>query len=367
MSKLFLSAAAISAVATASLAAGVERSTQSVGVLFEEGRYLQFSLSTVDPDVSGVGSTLGPTPGVPSGDMTERYLSFGAAYKADINDTWSYALIYDQPYGANVAYPTGNGYFAGGATAELKSNALTGILQYNLPSNVSLYAGLRAQTLEAYAALPFLVGYSVDGERDVAFGYLLGAAYERPDIALRVALTYISEIEHRLDTVETGPATASSVTRITTPQAVNLEFQSGVAKDTLVFGSVRWVDWTEFAIAPAVYIGVPATLGLPIVSFDDDRTTFTLGVGRRLNETWSVSGQLSYEDSTGNLTGNLGPTDGVFGVGLAAVYTRDTMRVTTGISYSEVGDATTRLGLGQGGIFRDNSAVGIGVRVGYTF
>lgn len=367
MKTLLISTVVLSAVSGAAWAGGVERTNQSMSVLFEEGRYLQFSLSAVSPDVSGVGSALGPTPGALSGDMTESYLNFGAAYKADLNDTWSYALIYDQPYGANVAYPAGTGYFAGGATAELKSNALTGILQYNLPSNVSFHAGLRVQTLAAVASLPFLAGYSVDGERDVALGYLVGAAYERPDIALRVALTYLSEIEHELDTTETGPASVSSVTPITTPQALNLEFQSGVAQDTLVFGSVRWVDWTEFSIAPVVYTGVPATLGRPLVSYDDDRTTFTLGVGRRLNETWSVSGQVSYEASTGSLTGNLGPTDGILGVGLAAVYTRDNMRVTTGISYADVGGATTRLGAGEGGIFRDNSAIGVGVRVGYTF
>jgi len=54
----------------------------------------------------------------------------------------------------------------------------------------------------------------------------------------------------------------ASVTEIKTPQSVNLEFQTGIAKVTLLFGSVRWVDWTAFNIFPADFPDVN-----PIVSY----------------------------------------------------------------------------------------------------
>ncbi|QMU57521.1 MAG: hypothetical protein GKR98_04480 [Boseongicola sp.] len=367
--KRIMTAASITAAATAAHAGGIERTNQSVNVLFEEGRYLEFSLSGVSPTVSGVGGLL--TPGLSSGDMTETYLQFGAAYKADLNDTWSYAIFYDQPYGADVNYPGAPGpgsYFAAGSTAEFNSQALTGIVQYILPSNVSFHAGLRVQSIEATAVVPFLGAYSADGERDFAMGYLVGAAYEKPEIALRVALTYISDINHSLTTTENsglGPDRVSP-TLIDTPQALNLEFQSGVAEDTLVFGSIRWVEWSEFSITPTDYGTISG--GAPLVGFDDDRITYNLGVGRRLNETWSVLGSVSYEEQTGSPTGNLGPTDGRLGATIGAVYTRDNVRVTGGISYVDVGDANTRVGLAvPAGAFSGNYAIGAGIRVGYTF
>lgn len=360
MKKFLLSSAALAVLAGPVAAGGVERSNQSVAVLFEQGRYIEFGAIAGSPSVSG---TLGP---FSSGDMTDSFLNFGAAYKADLNGTWSYALIYNQPWGANVSYPTVAYPFAG-SSAELKSHALTGILQYNLPSNLSFYGGLRAQTLEAQAlvnAAPTFTGYNATAERDFALGYLVGAAYERPDIALRVSLTYNSEIDHELDTVETGftPGPVSSVTPITTPQSLHLEFQSGVAADTLVFGGIRWVDWTEFDISPAVYSS-PGAVGAPLVFYADDRITYTLGVGRRLSETWSVAASVSYEAHTGSLTGNLGPTDGLLGLTLGGTYTKDNMKVTGGISYVDVGNADTTAGAS----FTSNSAVGLGVKVGYTF
>ena len=365
MGKLMLSSAFIAA-GSGALAGGIERTNQSVGVLFEQGRYLEFSMGGAVPSVSGVGGLV--TPGATSGNMTSNFLQFGAAYKADLNDTWSYALIYDQPYGADVDYPAATGYFAGGSSAVFDSHALTGILQYNMPSNFSVYGGLRAQTIEAKADVPFLGAYSADGERDFAFGYLVGAAYEKPEIALRVALTYISAIDHSLTTSEDSGFGTDRVspTEIETPQALNLEFQSGIAEDTLAFGSIRWVDWSEFAITPTDYGAISG--GDPLVGFADDRITYTLGLGRRLNETWSVLSSLSYEKHTGSPTGNLGPTDGRLGATIGAIYTKDKVKITGGVTYVDLGNANTRVGpFVPAGIFTGNSAWGAGVKIGYSF
>ncbi|QJF51333.1 OmpP1/FadL family transporter [Roseobacter ponti] len=354
-------------------AGGIERSPQSVGPLFEEGRYVEFSFATVSPDVSGVGGLI--TPGVASGDMTETYQQYGFAYKADLNDTLSYALIYDQPYGANVNYPTGTGYFAQGSLAEFDSNALTAILQYNFPSKLSVYGGLRYQYIDANAFVPFVTGggplagtpYEANAEKDGGAGYLLGVAYERPEIALRVALTYQSTIKHELDTTESSVLglNVTSTTEIETPQSLTLDFQSGVAEDTLVFGSIRWVDWSAFEIAPESYVGL---VGSPLVFYADDRIKYTLGVGRRLNENWSVAASVNYERTTGSPTGNLGPTDGQLGLGLSAVYTVDNMKITGGISYTDIGEANTIVGAAiPGGVFTDNDAVAVGFKIGYYF
>jgi long-subunit fatty acid transport protein len=159
---------------------------------------------------------------------------------------------------------------------------------------------------------------------------------------------------------------SSDPTHIETPQSVNLEFQTGIAADTLLFGGVRWVDWSSFDIAPTYYEN---DLGRgKLLSYEDDVYTYSLGIGRRLSDTWSVAAVVGYEKSNGGFSSNLGPTDGNKSLGLAATYTRDSMEITTGIRYINIGDAETTLGGGQtAATFEDNDAVAIGVKVGFTF
>lgn len=356
--------AALGLVGTTALAGGVERSAFSSRVLFEEGRYAEFSFGAVEPTVSG--TAVAGLGGFPSGDMATSYFRFGAAYKADLNERLSYAIIFDQPYGAGVSYPTGTGYFAGGSTANLYSYAVTALLKYTTPENFSLYGGLRAQTLGARAVVPFVDTYSAVGSVDEGFGYVVGAAYERPEIALRAALTYVSSINHQLTTTETTGTfgTRSSTTPVNTPQSLTLELQSGVAEDTLVFGSVNWVNWSNFDISPTDYGLV--TMGGSLVSYDSDTITYNLGVGRRINETWSVSGSVGYEAPTSGFASNLGPTNGNTSVSLGAQYNDGNMTISGGVSYVFVGNAETTLnGATTAATFSGNNAIGAGVRVGF--
>lgn len=350
---------ALALTAGAAAAGGIDRSGQSIGLIFEKGNYAEFSVGRIMPRVSGVA-----TPaygGAASGNMALDYTQIGGGVKFNLGQNLDAAIIFDQPIGTDIAYPAGTGYFAQSSTAELTANAITGVLKYRLPSNVSLYGGLRYQTLEAVASIPFVGGYNVTGARDGAFGYLVGAAFEKPEIALRVALTYNSEIDHSLATTENG--IFNSDTAISTPQSVNLEFQSGVAKDTLVFGSVRWVDWSAFVIDPANY---PPTS--PLVSYAHDTVTYSLGVGRKLNENWSAAVSLGYEKPTGGFASNLGPTDGKKSITIGGSYTRDNMKLTGGVTYVDIGNAQTTLnGVNPASNFRNNSAVAVGVKVGFSF
>lgn len=358
--KQYLCSAGVIALCTGTaIAGGIDRSGQFVGAIFEKGDYVELSFGSISPSVSGT-ATAG-FGGAPSGDMSPSFAQLGMTVKTNPSENLDVALIFDQPFGADVAYPTGTGYYAQGTTAELKTNALTVVGKYTFPFNISLLAGLRYQTFSARASVPFIGGYTVAGENDGGVGYLIGVAYEKPEIALRVALSYNSKIDHSLTTTEFGAAV--SQTEIATPQSVNLEFQSGIAKDTLVFGSIRWVDWSAFVIDPALY--PPAT---PLVFYSGDYTTYALGVGRKLGENWSGAVTLGYEKPLGGFASNLEPTDGQKSIGIGATYTRDNMKITGGVRYVDIGNAQPTLG---GGIpsadFTDNSALGIGIKVGFSF
>jgi long-chain fatty acid transport protein len=358
MKRILTTAAVVSAAATSAHAGGVERSGQSIAILFEQGRYAELSFGHFDPSVSGsVGGGA-----IPSGDMSPSYNTWSLGYKMDIGDRMNLAIILDQPIGAKVRYPGTFGvdpYPLAGTTADLTSSAITALLRYKFESNISVYGGLRYQTVKGLVSIPLVGGYTLATNNDSELGYVVGVAWEKPEIAARVALTYNSAITHTLDSLEFGAVAGTFDTEV--PQSVNLEFQTGIAKDTLLFGSIRWVEWSAFTIAPDAYAG--ATGGQALVDYPEDRITYNLGIGRRFNENWSGAVTIGYEPSDGEVTGNLGPTDGNSSIGLAATYTMDNIKITGGVRYVDIGDATTSIGAE----FEGNSGVGVGLRVGYTF
>ncbi|MBK5947808.1 hypothetical protein CCR83_15460 [Rhodobacter veldkampii DSM 11550] len=361
MRRVVWAASALALTAGGALAGGIERTNQSVGILFEKGRYAELSFGHFAPDVSGTAF------GQASGDMAGDWTGVSLAYKQALSDTLDLAIIFDQPIGANVDYPATGTYALRGTTAEVDANAITALLRYKLPSNVSLIGGVRALRTKGVVSIPLSaplppITYDMQSSTETDFGYVLGIAWEKPEIAARVALTYNSAITHDFTATETSPLGANRVSGFETevPQSLNLEFQTGVAADTLLFGSIRWVDWSAFKIAPDDYATV---LGGSLVDYKSDVTTYTLGLGRKFNETWSGAVILGYEDPNGDITGNLGPHDGMKSVGLAATYTRDNLKITGGLRYVEIGDATTRIGAE----FADNSGWGAGIRIGMSF
>lgn len=370
MRQFFVAVSAIALTAGAAQAGGIERAVTNVGLLFEKGSYAELSFGSVQPSVSGVSAIpLGPFPaGASSGDMAGDFnqLSFGV--KTDLNDKLSLAVIFDQPIGADVAYPTGTGYPYGGSTATIDSTAITALLKYKVTDQISVYGGLKGQRTKGEVAL--FNGYRMSTSTETDFGYVVGAAYEKPEIALRVALTYSSAITHDFAATEFAGVAIPSAFSSEVPQSLALDFQSGVAKDTLVFGSIRWREWSAFEIRPPIF--ALASGGSSLVSYDDDVITYSIGVGRRLNENWAIAATLGHEKSNGGFAGNLGPTDGYTSIGLGATYTRDNMKITGGITYAKLGDARTEApspvppGITLGD-FRDNHTVGVGIRVGFSF
>jgi long-chain fatty acid transport protein len=365
------SAGVIALCAGSAIAGGIDRSGQGNGALFEKGRYLELSFGYVEPDVSG--TDVAAFGGGSSGDVAGDFSLLGFSYKYDLNDKLSFALNIDQPFGADVLYGTGS-VALGNTIADADATAVTGLLRYKFNESFSVHGGLRAQRSEGFIQLRGLAygalnGYNVSLNQDTGVGYVIGVAFEKPEIALRVALTYNSTIDHEFDTIERVGAVQiapGSVTETKTPQSVNLDFQTGIAANTLLFGGVRWVDWSQLTLTPAAFGG--ATGGATLIEIEDT-ITYTLGVGRKFNDTWSGAFSLTYEDSTDPLTSPLAPTDGRFGASLAAIYTKDNMKITAGINYTKLGDAQPETGTPDTARanFVDNTLLGIGVKVGFSF
>lgn len=357
----YIAAGLLALGASPALAGGIERSPQSMNILFQEGNYLEFGATYGAPRVSG------NAPG-PTGNIARSFFTGSIAFKGDINDQLSYALILDQPFGADLRYPTGTSATLAGSTGKVKNTTLTGVMRYKFGNGFSAHAGLRSSWTSGSVNLSALQ-YTMSTNTDQAWGYLVGVAYEQPEIALRVALTYQSSIKHTFNATETGPVDLGPITnqtRFTTkiPESLNLEFQTGIAEDTLLFGSVRWVKWKDFEIAPEQFMASAAALA-PLVGYQKNSVTYTLGVGRRFNENWSGSISLSHDTGNGSPTSNLGPTGKRNSIGLGASYTKDNMTISGGVQYTRLGSATTVPTVS--GQFGNNSAIGAGIRVGFNF
>jgi long-chain fatty acid transport protein len=366
MHKFLLTASAVALTTTAATAGGFERSGNPVGFMFESGNYAELSFGIVSPKVNGgLNAASGaPAPG-PTGDVSPSYRQLGFAVKTDLNDKLSIGLQIDPTFGADIAYPLPSPgpvpYPIGGTSAELNGDTLALVGRYKFNDNFSAHAGLRSVSVGGNVAIfnggvP-LYQASFDTTRDI--GYMVGAAFEKKDIALRVALTYQSATTHTLDTTLGGAAIPSALyPEVELPQSVTLDFQSGVAANTLVFGSVRWADWTSTELNAPLY---PLN---PLVGYDSDTWTYNIGVGRKFNDQWSGAVSIGYEKSEGGVQMNLSPTDGYVSVGLGATYTTGNMKITGGVRYVDIGDATALSGAAD---FSGNSAIAAGIKVGYTF
>ena len=369
---------ALAMATTVAHAGGIEREPNNVGFLFEKGNYAELSVRRVMPSVSGVQNPSGPLAVLgtaSSGDIAQSYTSTSFALKTQVNDQLSFGLLLDQPVGANTLYENST-YMLRGTEAKLSSTAATALLRFSLPNNISVYGGPKFESIKGNVKVLIPNGglnYALSTNNDQETGYLAGVAYEKPEIALRVALTYASAIKHTFDTVETGSFVHPTFGLITggfngtepfsskIPQSLSLDFQTGVAKDTLVFGSIRWREWSKFDIIPVKYASV---LG-PLVDYKSDVVTFNIGLGRRFSENWSDAVTLGHERSNGDLTGNLNPVDGYTSIGLGGSYTKDNMKISAGVTYAWLGDAKTKPLIN--GDFKNNHLTGVGVKLGFSF
>ena len=370
---------ALAVLASAAHAGGLDRTGQSIDILFEEGNYIEFSAGHANPNVQGRDVATFNAAQTPSGEIAQSFSQQAAGLKMDINERLSFALVYDQPWGSDVSYTATNANLAtpgsallGGTQAFADSDAITGLLRYKFNERFSVHGGLRWQQLEgtialsgaAYGAAPpgGLNGYSVSIDRDAALGWVAGAAYEIPDIALRVALTYNSEIEHNFATVESLNPSVTTTTKTKTPQSVNLDFQTGIAANTLLMAGIRWADHSETKLRPSI-------ANVDLIDLEDS-TTFSLGLARRFNENLVGSVSFEYEEaSSDKLVSPLAPTNGYQSISIGLQYTQAKFKIAGGIRYTKLGNAFAETGTPDvaRADFSDNDAVSFGFKVGYYF
>ncbi|MFZ2554784.1 OmpP1/FadL family transporter [Psychrobacter urativorans] len=391
-------------IASVASAAGLDRSGQDITAFLQDGLYAEASYTYLDADVTGTDAS-----GHSIDDIAESYDFFRYGVKADINDTFSVGVLYDEPFGASADYRGNNNFVdqnpnsprnGEGTNVEVRTESITGIVGAKLGANKNfqLYGGPVAQRVQADVKLRGLSygpanGYTTHVSADQDYGWLAGVAYSKPEIALKAALTYRSEIEHNsqasesypLATIIGGsippvaggpfafPTNRSSDIEITTPKSVNFDFQTGINPTTLATAKVRWVPWSDFAIVPSLYNEVstanPAYRpdGLPLVSYDKDQWVVELGLAKRLTPALAVTGNIGWDSGAGDPVTSLGPIEGYYSAGLGAKYNvTENWAISAGGKYLWFGDAQGQIpSKNIVGDFEDNDGYALGLKLSY--
>ncbi len=391
MKNLVMAIAAFSIVSTAN-AAGLDRSGQDITAFLQDGLYAEASYTYLDADVTGNDAS-----GNNIDDIAESYDFFRYGVKADINDTFSIGVLYDEPFGAAADYQGDSNFVdknsasprnGEGTNVEVRTESLTGILGAKLGANKNfqIYGGPVAQRVQADVKLRGTAyeaanGYTTHISADQDYGWLAGIAYSKPEIALQAALTYRSEIEHTSQAFEQYPAVAalpgygarSSDIDITTPKSVNFDFQTGINPTMLATAKVRWVPWSDFAIVPSLYNEVSNLRpefqpdGLPLVSYDKDQWLVELGLAKRLTPALAVTGNIGWDSGAGDPVTSLGPIDGYYSAGLGAKYNvTENWAVSAGGKYLWFGDAEGQIPSKTiVGEFEGNDGYALGLKLSY--
>jgi long-chain fatty acid transport protein len=377
--------------------------------------------SSVSQLVQAAGASFAPTlaavtAAAPVG-TPQQTLILGALQRiAATNPTVAGGL--QQLQGTQTALTNANAALGEGSTeVEVHTQNLSFIFGYQPTENWNIYAGPVYQTVKGDLKLrgqaySIFNGYDANFKETGDLGWLAGAAFQIPEIALKASVTYRSEIEHEADTrenisvLDNNPVAGASVrglltglgvpgayldatsqpgnTKITTPQSVNLDLQSGIMANTVAFLNVRWVDWSEFSIRPYRFgklseaVGqldsVNRENGFDLVKYDKDQWSATAGVGRKFSEQWAGNVSVGWDSGAGNPITTLGPTEGYWNLGLGLQFSPTPATfIAGGVKYFWLGDAESQTAAQVGednrlvGDFSDNHAIAYGLKMGYRF
>lgn len=354
-------------LSTTALAGNLDYTKTPIDIIFESDNQAEISFGYAKLYMTGNDAS-----GNAISNVGHEIGLVGGALKLQIRSDLSLAVIYDQPYGVDIFFK-GNPISTqlGGTIAEAETDALSLLLGYHATDRVMIYGGPRLVGAKGDVSLSgssygVLSGYDVGFSKDHGTGYVLGAAYEIPEIALRAAFTYHSSVDLEMPTTEifsNAAPVSTGLTRSTLPQSAKLQFQSGVARNTLAFASIRWSDWSAFTLDP------PSPT--PNLAVMEDAWIYEVGVGYQFTDKFAASLTYSYEHEEGDdLTSPLAPTKGYQSVAVGGKYqVTDAISISSAIQYSWLGDAsleTSPPNVVQA-TFHDNKVIGIGLKVGFKF
>ena len=357
------------------IAEGLERINVDPSFMFTEGNSAEISFANISPSfpaVKGTGSAFTFQSGL---DVATSFSALSGSVKTDLGDNIALGLFYtSQGNGVGIDYGTIGSEANVTIKADLEMPTLAAIGKYQINDNISVFLGAKQSTVKKGATLKLgsdTSAISGNGnplpdvtshwelDKKAAIGAIYGAAYEMPEIALRVALTIEDDIDLKIPATAKGGAAATGTATASIGDAMSLNFQTGIAEDTLLFGNIRRSSWADNQVK------VPTAAGLAQVSSFSDGDSYSLGIGRKINDDLSVSISGFYDGSSGGAVSELAPTGATRTLSLGGKYAiSDNADLSIGGSYSKRGDVLT-------GTYKasltDSKVISLGAKVAFSF
>ena len=354
-------------------AGGIELQTLDTSMMYADGNTASLSYASIDASIEGVNTLSAASKKQVVKDQTVTNL----AGKFDVGDSLS--IGFSTFRSGAVQLSGGNGSAANlTPIADIKLETTALLLNYQLNDNLSLIGGMTNNALKDSTVQTLAGSYTIPGVTEQ--GYIVGAAYSVPEIALRAELIYQPKTELKTTANFTGagalnnplinnPAAQSSVSL---PDTYALSFQTGIATDTLLMASYRRASWSKAQITSSV-VGaatlaiLPAAAAANIKTEFEDSEAFSIGLGRKFSD--NVSGSITYSKEEGSST----PATSLFtvrngseAISLGLQYKRDNMTISGGISQTNAGDVTVNSAAGTMK-YTGNTVTAMGLKIAVAF
>ena len=254
------------------------------------------------------------------------------------------------------------------ASADVMVNTQAILVNYNINDSFSVIGGLRKANVDNSTVQTLKTNYAVD--KVSKSGMIYGAAYQIPDIALKLEFMYSEAIEMGLTGNASGlmaPATLAfaSDSKMAIPKATTIKFQTGIAEDTLLMASAHRVNWS----AAQIDVNIAGASSLDVESEFSDTTAYSVGLGRKFTEKTSGSLSYSWEKGAGATSGSgFTMSNGSKTLSLGLKHQMNNLTLSGGVSYTKVGDVdVSALGDLLTAAYADNSVTAVGLKASFDF
>jgi long-subunit fatty acid transport protein len=356
-------------------AEGLERVNIDPSFMFTEGSTAEIGFGNVSPSlpaVKGTGSAFTFQSGL---DVATSFSVLTGSVKTELGDNFDLGLFYTtQGNGVGIDYGTIGSEADVTIKADLEIPTLAMIGKYQINEAMSVFVGAKQSTVKKGATLKLGSDTSaISGNGNVlpdvtshwelakksGIGAIYGAAYEMPEIALRVVLTIEDDIDLAIPATSKGGLASTGTATASIGDAMSLNFQTGIAEDTLLFGNIRRSSWADNQVK------VPTPAGLAQVSSFSDGDSYSLGIGRKISDDLSVSISGFYDGSSGGAVSELAPTGATRTLSVGGKYAiADNADLSLGGSYSKRGDVLT-------GTYKasltDSEVISLGAKLAFSF
>ena len=356
-------------------AEGLERINIDPSFMFTEGSSAEIGFANISPSfpaVKGTGSSFTFQSGL---KVAPSFSALTGSVKTELGDNFDLGLFYtNQGNGVGIDYGTIGSEANVTIKADLEIPTLAMIGKYQINEAMSVFVGAKQSTVKAGATLKLgndTSSISGNGNplpdvtshwelsKKSGIGAIYGAAYEMPEIALRVVLTVEDDIDLNIAATAKGGLASTGTATASIGDAMSLNFQTGIAEDTLLFGNIRRSSWADNQVR------VPTPAGLAKVSSFSDGDSYSLGIGRKISDDLSVSISGFYDGSSGGAVSELAPTGSTKTLSVGGKYAiADNADLSIGGSYSQRGDVLT-------GTYKasltDSKVISLGAKIAFSF